>query len=135
MSDGTVHEAEAFCVRMLPLVSRTFALGIAALPEGLRLATTAAYLLCRVADSIEDQTGAPLALRRRALAAWRDEVLAATAGGAGGRFGVPPELVPALPAAAGAAWPAEAIVAEAGADDELLRGRHLVLTLFARQPP
>jgi farnesyl-diphosphate farnesyltransferase len=83
MTDGTVHEAEAFCVRMLPLVSRTFALSIAALPEGLRLATTAAYLLCRVADSIEDQTNAPLARRRQALAAWRDEVLAATMASAG----------------------------------------------------
>ncbi|MCU0687405.1 MAG: squalene/phytoene synthase family protein, partial [Polyangiaceae bacterium] len=110
-------------------------LSIAALPEGLRLATTAAYLLCRVADSIEDQTNAPLARRRQALAAWRDEVLAATLGGVGGHFGVPAELVPELPAPTGIAWPAEAIVAEAGADDELLRGRHLVLALFARQPP
>ncbi len=134
MGESAVHEAEAFCVRMLPLVSRTFALGIAALPDGLRRATTAAYLLCRVADSIEDQTNAPLALRRRALGAWRDEVLGATLGGVAATVGVPAELLPELPAPSGASWPAERIQAEAGADDELVRGRHLVLALFARQP-
>ncbi|HEU4409339.1 MAG TPA: squalene/phytoene synthase family protein [Polyangiaceae bacterium] len=133
--DEVVREDEAFCAAMLPRVSRTFALGIAALPEGLRLATTAAYLLCRVADSIEDQTAAPPELRRRALAAFRDEVLAATTGGGGrGRFGVPPGLLPALPAPLGAAWPREGFEASSGADDELVRQRHLALSLFARQP-
>lgn len=135
MGQEVVQADEAFCVAMLPRVSRTFALGIAALPEGLRLATTAAYLLCRVADSIEDQTAAPHELRRRALAAFRDEVLAATIGGGGrGRFGVPAELFPPLPAALGVAWPREGFEASSGADDELVRERHLALSLFARQP-
>jgi farnesyl-diphosphate farnesyltransferase len=40
--------------RALPGVSRTFALTIPQLPEGLRVAVTNAYLLCRIADTIED---------------------------------------------------------------------------------
>lgn len=38
-------------------VSRTFALTIPQLPEGLREAVANAYLLCRVADTIEDDPG------------------------------------------------------------------------------
>ncbi len=40
---------------ILPLVSRTFALTIPELPQPLRSAVTTAYLLCRIADSIEDE--------------------------------------------------------------------------------
>ena len=43
-----------FCVGTLPRVSRTFALSILSLPEGLSESLCAAYLLCRVVDSIED---------------------------------------------------------------------------------
>ena len=43
-----------FCVRVLPQVSRTFALSIEALPPELRQAIGVAYLLCRVVDTIED---------------------------------------------------------------------------------
>ncbi|MDC3961060.1 squalene/phytoene synthase family protein [Polyangium jinanense] len=43
-----------FCVRTLPRVSRTFALSILSLPEGLSDSLCAAYLLCRIVDSIED---------------------------------------------------------------------------------
>lgn len=39
---------------LLPGVSRTFALTIPQLPEPLRIAITNAYLLCRIADTIED---------------------------------------------------------------------------------
>ena len=42
--------------RILPLVSRTFALTIPQLPGPLRKVVTNAYLLCRVADTIEDDT-------------------------------------------------------------------------------
>ncbi len=42
--------------RLLPGVSRTFALTIPQLPESLRPAITNAYLLCRIADTIEDST-------------------------------------------------------------------------------
>jgi len=41
--------------RILPYVSRTFALTIPQLPPALRTAVTSAYLLCRIADTIEDE--------------------------------------------------------------------------------
>ncbi len=48
---------ERFCFEMLPRVSRTFALSIDALPDGLRSAVCVAYLLCRIVDTIEDEPG------------------------------------------------------------------------------
>jgi farnesyl-diphosphate farnesyltransferase len=45
------------CRDALPRVSRTFALSIEALPDELRDAVRAAYLLCRVVDTIEDGDG------------------------------------------------------------------------------
>lgn len=47
---------EAYQDCILPGVSRTFALTIPQLPGGLRRAVTNAYLLCRIADTIEDET-------------------------------------------------------------------------------
>jgi farnesyl-diphosphate farnesyltransferase len=41
--------------QILPHVSRTFALTIPQLPDALRTAVTNAYLLCRIADTIEDE--------------------------------------------------------------------------------
>ena len=49
------EDGEALQDRMLPGVSRTFALTIPELPPSLRLAVTNAYLLCRTADTIEDE--------------------------------------------------------------------------------
>ncbi len=46
--------AKAFQDDILPLVSRTFALTIPELPGNLRIAVGNAYLLCRIADTIED---------------------------------------------------------------------------------
>ena len=46
---------EDFQSQMLPRVSRTFALNIPQLPEALRKPVTNAYLLCRIADTIEDE--------------------------------------------------------------------------------
>ncbi|HEY4240372.1 MAG TPA: phytoene/squalene synthase family protein [Kofleriaceae bacterium] len=46
---------EAFARRILPEVSRTFAINIPVLPAPLDLVVTVAYLLCRVADTIEDE--------------------------------------------------------------------------------
>jgi farnesyl-diphosphate farnesyltransferase len=43
--------------RILPGVSRTFALTIPVLPGRLAVVVTNAYLLCRIADTIEDDTG------------------------------------------------------------------------------
>ena len=48
-----------FCVQTLPRVSRTFALSILSLPEALSESLCAAYLLCRVVDSIEDANPIP----------------------------------------------------------------------------
>jgi farnesyl-diphosphate farnesyltransferase len=44
----------AFCDAMLPKVSRTFAICIRLLPSDLEHPVLVAYLLCRVADTIED---------------------------------------------------------------------------------
>ena len=46
---------EAYQEQMLPSVSRTFALTIPQLPPDLSRSVTNAYLLCRVADTIEDE--------------------------------------------------------------------------------
>jgi len=45
----------AYQDRILPHVSRTFALTIPQLPAALRTPVTNAYLLCRIADTIEDE--------------------------------------------------------------------------------
>src|SRR5512140_312162 len=60
---ATAPEDTAFCIAILPRVSRTFALSIEALPEPLRAAVRTAYLLCRVVDSIEDEASLPAAQR------------------------------------------------------------------------
>lgn len=58
LSQRTVESAaaadESYQDLVLPGVSRTFALTIPQLPEGLRTPVTSAYLLCRIADTIED---------------------------------------------------------------------------------
>src|ERR1700733_2703202 len=46
---------EAYQDYILPGVSRTFALTIPELPQALRTSVTHAYLLCRIADTIEDE--------------------------------------------------------------------------------
>ena len=43
-----------YCDAMLPKVSRTFAPTIRMLPAGLNTIVTVAYLLCRIADTVED---------------------------------------------------------------------------------
>jgi farnesyl-diphosphate farnesyltransferase len=52
-------ESARFCREILPAVSRTFALSIRVLPGDLGHAVLVAYLLCRVADTIEDAPGIP----------------------------------------------------------------------------
>ncbi len=52
---------EAYQDRILPHVSRTFALTIPQLPAALRTPVTSAYLLCRIADTIEDEPTLPAA--------------------------------------------------------------------------
>lgn len=48
------RNAAAFCTAILPAVSRTFALGIRTLRGDLGQAVLDAYLLCRIADTVED---------------------------------------------------------------------------------
>ncbi len=43
-----------YCLQTLPKVSRTFAPTIRMLPQGLNVPVTVAYLLCRIADTVED---------------------------------------------------------------------------------
>ncbi len=51
----SVSSDEVYQDQILPHVSRTFALTIPQLPGGLRTAVSCAYLLCRIADTIEDE--------------------------------------------------------------------------------
>jgi farnesyl-diphosphate farnesyltransferase len=51
----TPDSDETYQDRILPKVSRTFALTIPQLPPALRGPVTSAYLLCRIADTIEDE--------------------------------------------------------------------------------
>src|SRR5580692_1115852 len=51
----SVSSDEVYQDHILPHVSRTFALTIPQLPPGLRTAVTSAYLLCRIADTVEDE--------------------------------------------------------------------------------
>jgi farnesyl-diphosphate farnesyltransferase len=54
----------AFQARALEKVSRTFALTIPQLPQGLREVVANAYLLCRIADTIEDDPQMTLDAKR-----------------------------------------------------------------------
>ncbi|MGH8282371.1 MAG: phytoene/squalene synthase family protein [Gammaproteobacteria bacterium] len=51
----SADEALSYQDRILSGVSRTFALTIPQLPEALRIVVANAYLLCRIADTIEDE--------------------------------------------------------------------------------
>jgi farnesyl-diphosphate farnesyltransferase len=70
----TTTEAR-FCAEMLPRVSRTFALSIEALPAGLRDPVRVSYLLCRVADTVEDAVGLPWPARAALFEAFDDCLL------------------------------------------------------------
>jgi farnesyl-diphosphate farnesyltransferase len=62
-----VNTAERFCRESLSAVSRTFALNIPALPEPLDFVVSVAYLLCRIADTVEDESEGTAAERRALL--------------------------------------------------------------------
>lgn len=65
-------EAQRLGRELLPAVSRTFALSIRVLPGTLGQAVLAAYLLCRIADTLEDEP----AMKAEAKAALLDELQA-----------------------------------------------------------
>jgi farnesyl-diphosphate farnesyltransferase len=55
------------CRELLPAVSRTFTLSIRVLPAPLRDSVTVSYLICRMADALEDATGCDPIVRVDAL--------------------------------------------------------------------
>jgi farnesyl-diphosphate farnesyltransferase len=66
-----MNAGRAFCYETLPKVSRTFALCIRLLPNGVEYPVLVAYLLCRVADTIEDTADLSAAEKDRLLAHFR----------------------------------------------------------------
>jgi farnesyl-diphosphate farnesyltransferase len=82
---------EGYQDQILPHVSRTFALTIPQLPPALRTAVTNAYLLCRIADTIEDEPTLPPA----ATQAYLDRFVAVL-GGHGDPSLLARELTPLL---------------------------------------
>lgn len=60
-----------YCHTMLPLVSRTFAACIGLLPRRLEFPVLVAYLLCRIADTIEDSPAHDAATKSALLDRWR----------------------------------------------------------------
>jgi farnesyl-diphosphate farnesyltransferase len=93
LSGGAAGD-RAYCAAILPRVSRTFTLSIAALPPELREAVRTAYLLCRVADSIEDDAALSPAERQRLFDAF-DTVVADDSAPVTGLEDVIAELMPA----------------------------------------
>jgi farnesyl-diphosphate farnesyltransferase len=76
---GADPEAAAdarFCRVILPQVSRTFALGIRLLPRRLSRPVAISYLICRIADTVEDSWSTPAADRSRLL----DDLVVSVAG-------------------------------------------------------
>ena len=55
-----LRDAGRFSAAILPRVSRTFAISIRWLPGPLGRSVLAAYLLCRIADTVEDDSTAPV---------------------------------------------------------------------------
>ena len=53
-SPARLRDAEHFARKILPEVSRTFALSVKVLPGALGRSVLCAYLLCRIADTLED---------------------------------------------------------------------------------
>lgn len=111
----TAREAERWCRAILPRVSRTFALSVRVLPGDLGRSVLAAYLLCRIADTIEDAPTLPAEHKAATL----DRLVAA--------FDGTPASVRAL-ADDLAAWPGEA------AHVELAAHTDVVLALFGALP-
>jgi farnesyl-diphosphate farnesyltransferase len=61
-----------YCIAVLPLVSRTFAICIRFLPSRVEYAVLVAYLLCRIADTIEDAVSLAPLEKQRLLARLRE---------------------------------------------------------------
>lgn len=92
------ERAAAYQEQALGRVSRTFALTIPQLPQPLREVVGNAYLLCRIADTIEDEPTLPNPLKARLLGEFADVVASRTAS-AGFAEAVLPRLSSATSAA------------------------------------
>ena len=71
---GPSAEDIGYCQDMLPKVSRTFAACIGLLPPGLEFSVLIAYLLCRIADTAEDNELFAPQTKRELLDAFADAV-------------------------------------------------------------
>jgi farnesyl-diphosphate farnesyltransferase len=80
---------------VLPGVSRSFALSLRVLPQGLRVPFGVTYLLARAADTIADTRALPAAERLAALAALRDAIEPGAATAPPALDGLGAELAPA----------------------------------------
>lgn len=67
MSMPQPQAAERFCREILPSVSRTFAISIRFLPGNLGRSVAVAYLICRIADTIEDDGAGTVTAKTDAL--------------------------------------------------------------------
>ena len=103
----------AWCEAMLPQVSRTFALCIRFLPDDVRHPVLLSYLLCRVADTLEDAPELEPAAKQSLLALFARSLDDATI-----------DLTPL----------AEATAARQDADARLTARAHVVTALLRRQP-
>ena len=110
----TLGSIAAFCEAMLPKVSRTFAICIRLLPRDLEQPVLISYLLCRIADTIEDSTSLSGAEQERLFAHFSRSI------------------APGGPDAE----PLRSAFAEPASDEELLaREADTVLREFRRLPP
>ncbi|HPY74817.1 MAG: squalene/phytoene synthase family protein [Planctomycetes bacterium] len=62
-----IDESKQYCEDMLPLVSRTFAIGIEALDKPLTTQIGVGYLICRILDTLEDTNQADTNMRIQLL--------------------------------------------------------------------
>ncbi len=109
----------AYLYGMLPRVSRTFALCIPLLPAGLEYATLVAYLVCRVADTIEDAVSLSAQEKGSLLDTWARALEESGWGAGAGTAG-----------ALGTAFPNPA-----SDDERLVNDADVVLREFHRLPP
>jgi farnesyl-diphosphate farnesyltransferase len=107
-----IHDDLQWCEMMLPRVSRTFALCIRFLPPDIRTPVLLSYLLCRIADTIEDDTDLSLARKRELLARFAEQL---------------PTAVPAMREIE------ESLTGAKGADAVLVCSAGRVLAVFADQ--
>jgi farnesyl-diphosphate farnesyltransferase len=91
-TDREKNADRAFCADLLPDVSRTFALSIAGLPGRMRAPIEAAYLMCRIADTIEDDHRLARDVREQLFDAFDDALANERSGAALDRLAVASDL-------------------------------------------